>query len=191
MGKMTDYEWIDRGRRREQVLVAVMSKPRMPSEAREILGYKTGNKLSITFQELMARQLVRELAKDLYGLTKKGQRLRKKLLHGKQLPCVYTEPRLDWKNYKWVISGRQRKTLVRVMERHPIIAARLLRLARQIHTKLSRTDTYKVLKQCKKKRLAAASKQEKNVLYSLTGRGDSIKKQMLTLWFALFLFFRI
>lgn len=186
---MSDYEWIDVGRRREQILLTVMDKPRMPSEAREILGYKKGNKLSQTFHELMARQLVHLLAKDLYGLTKKGQCLRRRLLHERNLTYSYVEPQLDWNVYRWVIFGRQRKVLLRVLQRHPIIAAQLLKLARQIHVRLSRTDTYNVLKQCVKKKVAASLRQQKNVLYSLTKKGEAVKIQIMAIWFAMFVFY--
>lgn len=186
---MSDYEWIDRGRRREQVLVSVMNKPRMPSEARDILGYKKGNKLDFTMRELHQRGLLRLKAKGISGLTQRGQRLRKKLCKEKGLTCAYTEPRLDWKIYVWVMLGIQRKTLLRVLERHPTIAAQLLRLARKIHARLSRTDTYKVLKEFVIRKLAESEKNERNVAYVISRKGDAIKNQMLLGWLMMFGFF--
>lgn len=186
--KMTDYEWVDRGRRREQVLVMAMSKPRMPRECHEIIGCKKGNKLDVTLREFRYRGLVRLKAKGLYGLTERGQNLRKILLQEKGLPFSYSEPRIDWKTYVWVMLGIQRKSLLKVLQRYPIIAARLIRLARQIHARLSRTDTYRILNQFAERNLAESSRQEKYVLYSITRKGETIKKQMMMLWFALFLF---
>jgi len=103
--------------------------------------------------------------------------------------CTYTEPRLDWKTYVWVMLGIQRRTLLRVLERHPTIATQLLRLARKIHARLSRTDTYKVLKDFVTRKLAEAEKDERNVSYAITRKGDAIKKQMLLGWLMMFGFF--
>jgi len=186
--KMSDYEFIDRGRRREQVLIVTMNKPRMPSECRDLLGYKKGNKLGVTLKELEVRGLVRSKVPGLRSLTPRGQRLRKILLEEKGQAYSYSEPRIDWKTYVWVMLGIQRRVLLRVLQTHPIIAARLLRLARQIHARLSRTDTYRVLSQFAERRLAESSRQEKYVLYAITRKGEAIKRQMLMLWFAVFLF---
>lgn len=186
---MSDYEWIDRGRRRERVLAGAMDKPRMPAEARELLGYGHGNKLTSTFKELSERGLLRAKVKGLYGLTKRGQRLRKRLLKEQGIPYSYREPRLDWRTYAWVLIGRQRKALFRVLERYPVIAADLLRLARRLHKALSRTDTYSVLSQFVARKLAQAERNERNVLYSLTRKGAAIKRQMLMAWLLLFSFY--
>lgn len=169
--------------------MAVMNKPRMPRECRELLGYKPGNKLDLTMRELCQRGLLRPKAKGICGLTQRGQRLRKRLCKEKGLTCTYTEPRLDWKTYVWVMLGRQRKTLLRVLERHPTIAVQLLRLARKIHARLSRTDTYKVLKEFVIRKLAEAERDERNVAYAITRKGEAIKKQLLLCWLMSFGFF--
>lgn len=186
--KMTDYEWLDRGRRREKVLVEVMSKPRMPFEVHDILQGNGSSKLSVTFKELRERGLVEQKAKGLYGLTERGQRLRKKLLREKGVPYRYVELRVDWKTYAWVLVGIQRRVLIKVMERCPQIAAELLRLARKIHGRLSRTDAYRVLTEFALRRLAEAERDERNVRYVLTRRGDMIKKQLIAAWLAFFIF---
>ena len=113
--RMTDYEWIDHGRRRERVLVDVMSKPRMPAEARDILNMKAGSKLSFTFRELLDRDLIRPKAKGLYGLTDCGQRLR--ALSGKR-DCFYSNPGSVGYFYL-IFVGRQRRALLRVLDKHP------------------------------------------------------------------------
>jgi len=179
---------MDRGRRREKVLVEVMTKPRMPFEVQDILHENGSSKLSATFKELRERGLVQQKAKGLYGLTGRGQRLRKKLLHEKGVPYRYVECRVDWKAYAWVIVGIQRRVLIKVIERHPQIAAELLRLARKIHGRLSRTDTYRVLNEFAAKRLAEAERDERHVRYSLTRRGNAIKKQLLASWLVFFIF---
>jgi len=171
------------------VLVTVMDKPRMPRECRELLGYKKGNKLYLTMRELCQRGLLRPKAKGICGLTQRGQRLRIRLCKERSIACTYTEPRLDWKTYVWVMLGIQRKTLLRVLERHPTIAAQLLRLARKIHVRLSRADAYKVLAQFAIRNLAESSRQEKYVLYASTRKGEAIKRQMLLGWLMLFCFF--
>lgn len=183
---MTDYEWIDAGRRRERVLCQVLDKPRMPSEARKILGLTRTTKLTFTIRELLERGLILQKARGLYGLSERGQRVREKLLHEKGLHYKYTEPRLDWDTYVWVIVGCQRKGLLMVLERHPVVAAQLVRLAKRLHGVLSRTDGYKVLRKFVEKRLANAERHSRAVSYSVTRRGEAIKKQMLLAWLAFF-----
>ena len=160
--RMTDYEWIDHGRRRERVLVDVMSKPRMPAEARDILNMKAGSKLSFTFRELLDRDLIRPKAKGLYGLTDCGQRLRRRLLRERGIAYNYSEPRLDWDTYVWIFVGRQRRVLLRVLDKHPRIAAELLQLAKKIHRILSRSDTYKVLKVFVDRNLSEVERHSRN-----------------------------
>lgn len=186
--KMTDYEWMDRGRRREKVLAEVMSKPRMPFEVQDILHDNGSSKLSSTFKELRERGLVQQKAKGLYGLTERGQRLRKKILHERGIPYRYVEFRVDWKTYAWVLVGIQRRVLIKVIERHPQIAVELLKLARKLHGRLSRTDAYRVLSEFAVRRLAEAERDERNVRYNLTRRGDAIKKQLLASWLMFFIF---
>lgn len=166
----------------------VMSKPRMPFEVHDVLRDKGSGKLSVTFKELRERGLVHQKAKGLYGLTERGQRLRKKLLTEKGVPYRYIELRVDWKTYAWVIVGAQRRVLIKVLERHPLIAVELLKLARKIHGRLSRTDAYRVLSEFAVKRLAEAERDERNVHYALTRRGDAIKKQLLASWLMFFIF---
>jgi len=185
----TDLSWIGRGRRREQVLLSVMNKPRMPFECREILGYKKGNKFDLTLKELEERNIARTIVKGLYGLTEHGQKLRKHIAEKKGIPYTYNEPRLDWRSYVWVRQGTQRMALLKVMQKHPMFVARLIRLSRQIHAALSRTDAYSILKHFHTRRLARELRDRRHVLYSITRKGREIKRQILLLWYAMFVFY--
>ena len=186
--KTSDYEWVDRGKRRELVLVEVMDKPRTAAEAKKLLGYKQTNKLDVTFRELQRHGLVKVLGSGLWTLSPSGREIRRQLLYKQGRPYTYSQPRLDWKTYLWVVRAGRRKAMVLVLQTVPLVMARLLALARgEPHkAKLTREKGYAVMDQLIKRNLAVAHKDNPRFRYSLARGGQKIKNQLLALWLMMF-----
>lgn len=187
---ISDYEWVDRGKRRELVLVEVMSKPRTAAEAKKLLGYKRTNKLDATFRELQRRGLVTILAGGLWTLSSAGRAIRRYLLQKEGKPYCYRQPHLDWNTYVWVVRATRRKVMVLVLQTVPHIMSRLLALARgEPHkAKFTRENAYVVMDQLLQRNLAVAYRDNPRSRFSLSNEGIKIKDQLLALWFMMFMF---
>ena len=105
--------WVERSQRRTAVTKA-MSKPKTVSEIREENLKKVGSLSNTTelLQEFIREGLMiclneEELVGRLYGLTKKGKEIQKKLLGSEP---VYHEiaPEIIT-NYTWVMKGKHRR----------------------------------------------------------------------------------
>jgi hypothetical protein len=188
--KTSDYEWVDRGKRRELVLVEVMNKPRTAAEAKKLLGYKQANKLDVTFRELRRRGLVKVLGSGLWALSPSGREIRRQLLYKQGRTYSYRQPRLDWKTYLWVVRAGRRKVMVLVLQTVPHIMAKLLSLARgEPHrAKLTREKAYAVMDQLLVRNLAMVQRENPRSRFSLTKDGQKIKDQLLSAWMLMFVF---
>ena len=131
---LSNYNWITASKQRDSLLTQAMSKPRSPLEMQTFLGLKRNNKLTTTIQQMVDRGVFKPLAKGIYGLQERGQRLRKKRLRALHKPYSYTEePGVDWNGYAWVLKGTNRVKLIKVMEPAPTKAAELIRKAKKTH----------------------------------------------------------
>jgi len=159
-----------------QILAQGLNKPRMPEEVRQILERKPTSNLSTTFQELQESSVLWRRPKGLYGLTKLGEQIRKRLLRDNEEGYSYTQPRLCWDSYTWIIRGAQRKSLLEVLKPdEPTRASRLLRLAREAHPRFGRTNVYDLLRSF----VARTITEKSEGRYQLTLKGRRIRRQML------------
>ena len=84
-----------------------------------------GNYVNYAFREFIENGVVKCLVSSartgrIFGLTEKGQRLRKRLINRTKLPekvpFEYREPRgLDWKLYGWVLAGKGKREYLKLM----------------------------------------------------------------------------
>jgi len=163
--------------KRQRAVLEVMSKPKIPAEIRDQIGLQKGNNLSSTIKELVGMDLLYCLTPKarlgkLYGLTKNGINLRKKLGFGD-----YHEPKgIDWKLYGWVVCGKQRKAILRAMIPDVPMSLRTIReRALQYNPRLSRTNTNDVLQLLRKKRITKQTIKDNNIFHKITKIGQEIE----------------
>lgn len=99
-------------------------KPTNPAEMKRATEIR-GNYVNYAFREFEEHGIVKCLVSTartgrIFGLTEKGQRLRKRLIKRTELPETvsfeYREPRgLDWKLYGWVLAGKGKREYLKLM----------------------------------------------------------------------------
>jgi len=99
-------------------------KPMNPAEMKRATEIR-GNYVNYAFREFIENGVVKCLVSSartgrIFGLTEKGQRLRKRLINRTKLPekvpFEYREPRgLDWKLYGWVLAGKGKREYLKLM----------------------------------------------------------------------------
>jgi hypothetical protein len=167
--------------KRQRAVLEVMSKPKIPAEIRDQIGLNKGNNLSSTIKELVRKNVLyclRPKARlgKLYGLTKKGISLRKKVGFGD-----YHESRgIDWYLYGWVVCGKQRKAILKAMIPDVQMTLRQIReRAMEYNSRLSRTNTYDVMQLFLKTKNVMISKNNTTLSFGLTKTGRKIRSQLL------------
>lgn len=168
--------------KRREAVIEVISKPKTPSEIREQVGLSRGNNISSTLRDLVAAKVLHKLntarTGQLYGLTDKGKRLKKRLSVEKGMPFSYTEPRPNWNLYAWVICGKQRKAILRAMK-SPMPLKYIKERAQQYNPRISRMNANDVLQLFVRRGIALKSIQYGRVFFSLTRTGEAIRNQLL------------
>jgi len=171
--------------KRQSAVLEVMSKPKIPAEIRNQIGLKRTNNLSATIKELVNWGFIHCLNPKarlgkLYGLTKKGIRTRKKLGF-----TEYCQPHdIDWDLYGYLVSGKQRRTILKAMNESLPMSSRLIReRVHEYNPRISRTNANDVLQQFVRKGLAKKIEQGKGVLFGLTKKGQKIKGQLMKPYF--------
>ncbi len=187
-------EWVKRSQRRTAVVKA-MTKPKTISEIREedLKGVGSLSNTTELIQELVREGLVIYLNEEeqvgrLYGLTKKGKLIQKKIL-GSEPVCHELAPRiLD--DYIWVMRGKHRRAIIRVMDgrktpsqiHRDVVKSCENLTATSIHyVKLSLNSTSDTLRGFRKKGIAVCTNPESRIrrLYELTEKGKAIREQIL------------
>ncbi len=187
-------EWVKRSQRRTAAMKA-MIKPKTASEIRQenLKGVGSLGNTTELLQELVREGLVLYLNKEeqvgrLYGLTKKGKLIQKKLLGSKQ---VYHElcPEI-LPQYIWIMRGKHRRAVIRVMNgrktpsqiHRDVVKSCENLTATSIHyVKLSLNSTSDTLRGFRKKGIAVCTNPESRIrrLYELTEKGKAIREQIL------------
>jgi len=167
--------------KRQRAVLEVMNKPKIPAEIREQTGLNKGNNLSSTLKELVHQDLIYCLNKKtrlgkLYGLTKKGARLRKKL----GLADYYQPKDINWNLYGWVVCGKQRKAIIRAMVPDVPMSLRTIReRALEHNSRISRTNANDILQCYVRYKLLLKIKIINKVNFKLTRSGNYIKEQLI------------
>jgi hypothetical protein len=170
--------------KRKKAVLEVMSKPKTPFEVREQIGLKKNNNVSSTFKELISLNLIyclnpKTKVGKLYGLTIKGKKQRKKLLNDKGIIYSYIEPsRLNLNLYSWIVCGKQKKAILKAMK-IPMPLKYIKEGAQEYNPRISRMNANDILQLFVKKRIAIKIKKGSRVFFSLTKRGQAIRKQIL------------
>lgn len=187
-------EWVKRSQRRTAVM-KTMTKPKTISEIREEDLKRAGSLSNTTelLQELVREGLVvclneEEKVGRLYGLTKKGKRIQKKILGSEPVYHELTPGILT--GYIWVIRGKHRRAVIRVMDSRKTpsqIHRDVIRTTENLppngmnHVKLSLNSTSDTLRAFRKKGIAVCINPERRIgrLYQLTKKGRGIREQIL------------
>lgn len=167
--------------KRQSAVLEVMSKPKTPAEIRVQIGLKKTCNLTSAIKALGALDLIYCLNQKarmgkLYGVTNKGRIVRKKL--------GFTEYHqldgIDWDLYGWLVSGKQRRAILKAIYGDDPTFARLIRERAQEHNRhISRINTYDVLKKFTKKKIVTRFIKKDKVYFSLTTAGKKIRQQLL------------
>jgi len=166
--------------KRQSAVLEVMSKPKTPAEIRVQLGLKKTCNLRSATKKLVSSRLIEALnlrrEGKIYGVTNKGKRVRKKLNFKE-----YHQPDdIDWDLYGWIVSGNQRRAVLKAMYGDDPISARLIRERAQEHNgHISRINTYDVLKEFSKVKLVQKKQVNHSVFFKLTPSGRKIRQQLL------------
>lgn len=187
-------EWLKRSQRRTAV-VKVMTKPKVPCEIHEqaLNSVVSLSNTSEILKALMKEGLVicinpKEKIGRLYALTKRGKIVRKKVYPHE--PNYHDIPREILKDYAYVVRGKHRRAVIKVMsdtktpsEIHKDVIRSSENLPpRSInYVKLSLNSTSDTLRGFRKKGIAICINKEKRVgrLYELTTKGKAIREQIL------------
>lgn len=169
--------------KRQKAVLEVMSKPKNPAEIRGQIGLSRANNISSTLKQLIDLNLIRCLnskAKTgkLYGLTKRGENLRKILLKEKSMPFNYAEPHLNWPLYGWVICGRQKRAILKALSA-PMSLRYIKDKAHNYNPRISRENANDILQLFVKKEIALKQRQGVRVIFTLTKQGEKIRNQLL------------
>jgi DNA-binding HxlR family transcriptional regulator len=170
--------------RRKKAVLEVMSKPKTAAAIREQIGLRNNNNLSSTMKELLLLDLIYRLNPKartgrLYGLTVKGQNLRKKLLEENGTPDHYSEPsQINWNIYGWIVWGRQKQAILKAMKA-PMSLRYIKERAQEYNPRISRMNCHDILQLFAKKGIAGKTRQKNRIIFSLTKTGERIRKQLL------------
>ena len=165
---------------KEKAVLEVMSKPKIPSEIREQSGLHSKSSISPVIKRLVASNLIyclmpKARVGKLYGLTKKGIILRRRL--GFTDYCQPTD--INWNLYGWVVCGKQRKAILKSMTPAIPMTPRTIREnALSYNTKISRTNCYDVLKTLGRIKLTTMVRKNHWVFHLLRRKGHRIKEQI-------------
>lgn len=187
-------EWVKRSQRRTAVM-KTMTKPKTISEILEeyLKGIGSPSNTTELLQELVREGLVvclneEEKVGRLYGLTKKGKRIQKKILGSEPVYHELTPETLT--GYIWVIRGKHRRAIIRVMDsrktpseihRDVVKATENVSPGSINYVKLSLNSTSDTLRGFRKEGITICINKEKRVgrLYELTKKGKMIREQIL------------
>lgn len=187
-------EWLKRSPRRTAVM-KTMTKPKTISEIREE-DFKGVGSLSNTtelLQELVREGLVvclngEDRVGRLYGLTKKGKEIQKKLLGSESVYRDLTPEILT--GYVWVMRGKHRRTVIKVMADRKMpseVHKDVIRSSENLapgsinYIELSLNSTSDTLRGFRKKGIAVCINPEDRVgrVYELTKKGKLIRDLVL------------
>jgi len=87
---------------------------------------------------------------------------------------------LDWKLYSWLVRGKQRVAIIKVMDR-PKMPSRISREAKQLNAKINLNSTSDTLRQFVKKGIAVCLNPDQKVgrLYELTAKGKKLREEIM------------
>jgi predicted transcriptional regulator len=168
---------------RQKGAIEVMSKPKTPSEITEQIGLTRANNISFTLKELLGLELIYCLNPKanvgrLYGLTKKGQKFRRRLFAESGTVISYTEPLMNWNLYGWVVCGRQKKAILKVMKMAMPLKY-IKERAQEYNPRISRMNANDVLQLFVKKGIARKIRKGDRVLFTLTKTGEALRNQLI------------
>ena len=169
--------------KRQVVVLEVMSKPKIPAEIREQTGLKKGNNISSTLNGLLSLDYIYCLnpktnVGKLYGLTRKGQKIRRHLLSESRAPVSYTEPLRNWDLYGWIVCGRQKKAILKAMKM-PMPLKHIKEKAQEHNPRISRMNASDILQLFVKKGIASKIWEGSRVFFALTATGEALRNQLI------------
>lgn len=152
----------------------------------------SGNYVNYAFRDFVKHGIVKSLVSStrtgrIFGLTEKGQRLRKRLINRTELPekvpFEYREPRsFDWRLHGWVLAGKGKREYLKVMaqiaeQKNEVFkASDVFTTFRMEGIKSTpRTEVYRTLKQFARKEIVVRVPEGKRgVCFKLTTKGRAI-----------------
>ena len=173
----------------------VMTKPKVASEIHEqaLNGVVSLSNTAEILKSLTEERLVicidpKEKTGKLYGLTKSGEAIRNKIRPDE--PGYQDIPNEIIKDYAWVMRGKHRRAVIKVMSDRKTpseIHTDVIRSSENLspgslnYVKLSLNSTSDTLRGFRKKGIAICINKEKRVgrLYELTKKGKAIREQIL------------
>jgi len=168
---------------RQSAVLEVMSKPKTPAEIRHQIGLSRSHSINSVLKELRELGFVcpfnrmRVKVGRLYGLTPKGTIVRESMLTGKTTAHSYLRSRLNWSLYGWVVSGKQRKAILKALNR-PMPLKYIKERAQEFNPRISRTNTNDILQLFVQNGTASKIRQSNRVIFALTKKGEAIRKQL-------------
>ena len=166
---------------RERILLEVIRSPRTYVELIKIVGFKKADNLSHILKALLSSEFIyclnpKARTGKLYGITNKGKRLRKKLGCSE----FHQPDDVNWNLYGWIVSGKQRRAILKALCDDCLMSARLIReRAQEYNRHISRINTYDVLQQFVRKKIVKKIKEKCRVYFVLTTVGKKIRQQLL------------
>lgn len=166
---------------RQSAVLEVMSKPKTPAEIRDQISLNKTQNLSLTLNNLVKSGLIyclnpKARTGKLYGVTKKGIKVRRK----QGFKDYHQLDGVDWNKYGFVVSGRQRRAILKILDINIPMPVRLIReRAQEYNRHISRINTYDVLKEFSKAKLVQKKRVNHNLFFKLTSSGQKIKQQLL------------
>ncbi len=168
--------------RRKATVLEVMNKPSTPTEIMGKMNLNRNCNLSTILRQLCGLGLIRCMDPSsrtgrVYGLTRKGIGIRKKLCDKNNL-TPYTEPRINWSLYSWVVSGRQKKAILQGIKQQLLPLKYIRENAQNYDPRISRMNAHDIIQLFLKKGIVKKLMQNERIFYSLTKTGEALRNQL-------------
>jgi predicted transcriptional regulator len=167
--------------KRKKAILEVMSKPGTPTEIMEKINLSRNNSLTPTLKQLCILKIMRCINPSsrtgrIYGLTYKGLKMRRQLFANAKF-TPYIEPKLNWSLYSWIVSGKQKKAILKGMKQ-PLPLKYIRENAQNYDPRISRMNAHDIIQLFVKKGIVRKLKQHERIFYSLTKTGEALRNQL-------------
>jgi len=159
----------------------VMNKPSTPTEIMRKMNLNRNSNLSTMLRQLCKLKYMRCINSGsrtgrIYGLAHKGLKIRRQLFTNAKF-TPYIEPKLNWSLYSWIVSGKQKKAILRGIKQ-PLTLKYIKENAQNYNSRISRMNCHDILQLFVRKRIARRTMKNDRIIYSLTKTGESLRSQL-------------
>lgn len=196
------FPWIYNNRIRKKILV-MLEKPTIISEIaeniRKIFELKEAPKISAYIEQLEKTGILRCLTPQLkrgkpgriYDLSEKGIKIKKKICKKDNIPFIYKKYEdIDWKNYGWCLTGKQKTALVRVLDANAVRKPELVKRTKEFYKNkrnikgITIQNIHDILQQMVKRGIVKIEIEQKKKKqfrkYKLSKKGLKIKEMIIS-----------